>query len=153
MTANMRNFEPLLSYWASEERSHAGVILIPPSVSNEAFRTLISDALVEQQGGARVPEVRVAELFVCRRATQARAQSPEMGRAYLVSLASDTDERALLTPQSPPRSEAYCNRTATGLIRTATQWTKRHPWIVENCLNKRYFRTHQDRLGRSQANS
>jgi hypothetical protein len=35
----------------------------------------------------------------------------------------------------------YCNRTATWLIRTGTQWTKRYPQISENPLNKPDFRT------------
>ena len=43
--------------------------------------------------------------------------------------------------------------TATGLVRTGTQWTKRHRQIIENPLNKRNFRTHQDELEREQANS
>ena len=42
MTANIRDFEPLLREWASESRSHAGVILVPSSVRNEAFGVLIS---------------------------------------------------------------------------------------------------------------
>ncbi len=42
ITANIRDFEPLLREWAGEGKSHAGVILVPPSVRNEAFGTLIS---------------------------------------------------------------------------------------------------------------
>jgi predicted nuclease of predicted toxin-antitoxin system len=42
ITANIRDFEPLLRRWAGEGRSHSGVILIPRSVRNEAFGTLIS---------------------------------------------------------------------------------------------------------------
>ena len=42
VTANIRDFEPLLREWAGESRSHAGVILVPPSVRNEAFGALIS---------------------------------------------------------------------------------------------------------------
>ena len=42
VTANIRDFEPLLREWADEGRSHAGVILVPPSVRNEAFGVLIS---------------------------------------------------------------------------------------------------------------
>lgn len=42
VTANIRDFEPLLREWAGEGKSHAGVILIPPSVRNEAFGVLIS---------------------------------------------------------------------------------------------------------------
>lgn len=42
VTANVRDFEPLLREWAGEDRAHAGVILIPPSVRNEAFGVLIS---------------------------------------------------------------------------------------------------------------
>jgi predicted nuclease of predicted toxin-antitoxin system len=42
VTANIRDFEPLLREWAGESRSHTGVILVPSSVSNEAFGVLIS---------------------------------------------------------------------------------------------------------------
>jgi hypothetical protein len=42
VTANIRDFEPLLREWADESRPHAGVILVPPSVRNEAFGVLIS---------------------------------------------------------------------------------------------------------------
>jgi hypothetical protein len=42
VTANIRDFEPLLREWAGESRSHAGVILVPSSVRNEAFSVLIS---------------------------------------------------------------------------------------------------------------
>jgi predicted nuclease of predicted toxin-antitoxin system len=42
VTANIRDFEPLLREWAGEGRSHSGVILVPPSVRNEAFGVLIS---------------------------------------------------------------------------------------------------------------
>ncbi len=42
VTANVRDFEPLLREWAGESRSHAGVILVPASVRNEAFGVLIS---------------------------------------------------------------------------------------------------------------
>ena len=42
VTANVRGFEPLLREWAGEGRSHAGVILVPSSVRNEAFGVLIS---------------------------------------------------------------------------------------------------------------
>jgi len=42
VTANIRDFEPLLREWAGEGRSHSGVILVPPSVKNEAFGILIS---------------------------------------------------------------------------------------------------------------
>lgn len=41
VTANIRDFEPLLREWAGEGRSHAGVILVPASVKNEAFGILI----------------------------------------------------------------------------------------------------------------
>lgn len=41
VTANIRDFEPLLREWAGESRSHAGVILVPSSVRNEAFGVLI----------------------------------------------------------------------------------------------------------------
>ena len=42
VTANIRDFEPLLREWAGEGRSHAGVILVPSTVRNEAFGALIS---------------------------------------------------------------------------------------------------------------
>ena len=42
VTANIRDFEPLLREWAGEGRSHAGMILVPSSVRNEAFGVLIS---------------------------------------------------------------------------------------------------------------
>jgi nucleoside-diphosphate-sugar epimerase len=42
VTANIRDFEPLLREWAGESHSHAGVILVPSSVRNEAFGVLIS---------------------------------------------------------------------------------------------------------------
>ncbi len=42
VTANISDFEPILREWAGESRSHAGVILVPSSVRNEAFGVLIS---------------------------------------------------------------------------------------------------------------
>ncbi len=42
VTANIRDFEPLLRERAGEGRSHAGVILVPSSVRNESFGVLIS---------------------------------------------------------------------------------------------------------------
>ncbi len=42
VSANIRDFEPLLREWAGESRSQAGVILVPPRVRNEAFGILIS---------------------------------------------------------------------------------------------------------------
>lgn len=42
VTANIRDFEPLLREWAGESRAHSGVILVPSSVRNEAFGVLIS---------------------------------------------------------------------------------------------------------------
>jgi Domain of unknown function (DUF5615) len=42
VTANIRDFEPLLREWAGEGRSNAGVILVPSSVKNEAFGVLSS---------------------------------------------------------------------------------------------------------------
>ena len=42
VTANVRDFEPLLREWAGENRRHAGVILVPSSIRNEAFGVLIS---------------------------------------------------------------------------------------------------------------
>src|SRR5215208_1991974 len=42
VTVNIRDFEPLLREWAGESRPHAGVILVPSTVRNEAFGLLIS---------------------------------------------------------------------------------------------------------------
>jgi predicted nuclease of predicted toxin-antitoxin system len=42
VTANVRDFEPILREWVGESRSHVGVILVPTSVRNEAFGVLIS---------------------------------------------------------------------------------------------------------------
>lgn len=42
VTANIRDFAPLLREWADEGRSHVGGILVPSTVRNEAFGTLIS---------------------------------------------------------------------------------------------------------------
>ncbi len=42
VSANIRDFEPLLREWAGESRPHAGVILVPSSVRNETFSVLIS---------------------------------------------------------------------------------------------------------------
>ncbi len=42
VTANIRDYEPLLREWAGESRSRAGVILVPPSVRNEVFGIVIS---------------------------------------------------------------------------------------------------------------
>ena len=42
VTANVRDFEPLLREWAGENRPHAGVILVPSSIRNEAFGVLIT---------------------------------------------------------------------------------------------------------------
>jgi predicted nuclease of predicted toxin-antitoxin system len=42
VTANIRDFEPLLREWASESRPHSGVILVLSSVRNEAFSILIT---------------------------------------------------------------------------------------------------------------
>lgn len=42
VTANIRDFEPLLREWAGEGRSQSGVILVPSTVRNEAFSVLIS---------------------------------------------------------------------------------------------------------------
>jgi predicted nuclease of predicted toxin-antitoxin system len=42
VTANMRDFEPLLREWAGESRPHSGVILVLSSVRNEAFSVLIT---------------------------------------------------------------------------------------------------------------
>jgi len=42
VTANIRDFEPLLREWAGESRPHAGVILVPSTVRNEACGLLIS---------------------------------------------------------------------------------------------------------------
>jgi predicted nuclease of predicted toxin-antitoxin system len=42
VTANTRDFEPLLREWAGESRPHSGVILNPSSVRNEAFGVIIA---------------------------------------------------------------------------------------------------------------
>jgi predicted nuclease of predicted toxin-antitoxin system len=42
VTANVRDFEPLLREWAGVNRPHAGVILVPSSIRNEAFGVLIA---------------------------------------------------------------------------------------------------------------
>ena len=49
--------------------------------------------------------------------------------------------------------ERTATRTATGLIRTGTQWTQARLRYPENRINKRNFRMQWDRLGRAQANS
>ena len=55
VTANIRDFEPLLREWAGESRPHAGVILVPSSVRNEAFGVLIS-GVEETLAGIRQEE-------------------------------------------------------------------------------------------------
>ncbi len=57
------------------------------------------------------------------------------------------------TAVTSSRPSMYCNRTATGLVRTSTQWTKRRRQIIEKRINKPNFRTHKDGLERVQANS
>lgn len=42
VTANVRDFVPLLAEWLGTGGSHAGCVLIPRSVRNEDFSTLIS---------------------------------------------------------------------------------------------------------------
>lgn len=42
VSANVKDFDPLLTEWAGEGRSHAGMILVPPSVRNEAFGALVT---------------------------------------------------------------------------------------------------------------
>ena len=44
-------------------------------------------------------------------------------------------------------------RTATGLVQASTQWTRSLAGSAENPIDKRNFRTHQDALERTQANS
>jgi hypothetical protein len=47
------------------------------------------------------------------------------------------------TPQTSPRARIAAHAcTATGLIHTGTQWTKRHRQIIENRIDKRNFRMH-----------
>jgi hypothetical protein len=62
----------------------------------------------------------------------------------------------------PPTGVAFCGVavhaadhpcTATGLVQADTQWTNSLARSAENPLNKRDSRTHQDGLGRVQANS
>jgi predicted nuclease of predicted toxin-antitoxin system len=52
VSANIRDFEPILREWAGEDRPHAGMILVPSSVRNEAFGILIS-GIEEILGDAR----------------------------------------------------------------------------------------------------
>ena len=52
VSANIRDFEPILRGWAGEDRPHAGMILVPSSVRNEAFGILIS-GIEEILGDAR----------------------------------------------------------------------------------------------------
>lgn len=66
VTANIRDFEPLLREWAGESRSHAGVILVPSSVRNEAFGVLISG--VEKTLATTVQEEWVNRVEWLRRA-------------------------------------------------------------------------------------
>lgn len=42
VSANVKDFDPLLTQWAGEGRLHAGMMLVPPSVRNEAFGVLIA---------------------------------------------------------------------------------------------------------------
>src|SRR3712207_627178 len=75
-------------------------------------------------------------------------------RSLFHSDASSRFTRQEKTPSCSTRYRGlrtYCNRTAMGLIRAVTQWTKRLRRIIENRLNKRNFRTHQDGLDRAQA--
>jgi predicted nuclease of predicted toxin-antitoxin system len=53
VTANIRDFEPLLREWAGEGRPHAGVNLVPSSVRNEAFGVLISSVEETHAGFAQ----------------------------------------------------------------------------------------------------
>jgi predicted nuclease of predicted toxin-antitoxin system len=68
ITANIKDFEPLLKQWVGEGRSHAGIILVPPSVRNEAFGSLISgientlDETEQEQWSDRVEWIRKPEL-------------------------------------------------------------------------------------------
>jgi hypothetical protein len=50
VTANIRDFEPLLREWAGEGRQRAGVILVPSSGRKEIFGVLISGQRVEKIG-------------------------------------------------------------------------------------------------------
>jgi predicted nuclease of predicted toxin-antitoxin system len=57
VTANIRDFEPILREWAGEMRSHSGVILVPSSVRNEDFGILVQGiektlSLASQKGWA-----------------------------------------------------------------------------------------------------
>ncbi len=53
VTANVKDFEPLLREWAGESRPHAGLILIPSSVRNEAFGVLISGIGITLSGATQ----------------------------------------------------------------------------------------------------
>jgi hypothetical protein len=51
------------------------------------------------------------------------------------------------------RMELTATRTATGLVEASTQWTRSLAGSAENPIDKRNFRTHQDGLVCTQANS
>jgi hypothetical protein len=77
----------------------------------------------------------------------------ELPRTSYARLAHYLGDGGGLVPGTQWGPLTYCNRTATGLLRAGTQWTKRDRQIVENPINKRNFRTHQYGLERAQANS
>jgi len=77
----------------------------------------------------------------------------ELPRTSYARLAHYLGDGGGLVPGTEWGPLAYCNRTATGLIRTGTQWTKRLHRIIENRINRRNFRTPQYGLERTQANS
>jgi hypothetical protein len=85
-----------------------------------------------------------------RSTIKVQVEAPYYSYTYLAHIRSPT-------PQSSPRGRiadhsCTATRSATGLMHTGTQWTTRHPRIVENRLNKRYFRTWHNALERTQAN-
>jgi hypothetical protein len=55
---------------------------------------------------------------------------------YYAHLAHPLTEAAKLTLSTSRRPRMYCNRTATGLIRTSTQWTNLRARSTETRINK-----------------
>ena len=76
--------------------------------------------------------------------------SPRIAYARLAYYLADVSS---LVPGLSELCGRTATRTATGLVRTGTEWTKTAPRIIESRLNKRGFRTQKDGLERVQANS
>ena len=81
VTANIRDFEPILKEWAGEGRPRAGVILVPSSVRNEAFGVLIS-GVEEILGDARQEDYPISA-----------AREAGMGAQELHFFMTEPDER------------------------------------------------------------